>query len=40
MSLEDFRALGEGEVVHRIDHVREHLVAVEYHLRVRTLERI
>jgi transposase len=34
-SLEDFRKLGDGEVVHRLEHVREHLVVVEY-----TLERL
>lgn len=33
MSLEDFREVGEGELVHRVDHVREHLVHVEYHLQ-------
>ncbi len=33
MSLDDFRPLGEGEVVRRIEHVREHLVVVEYHLQ-------
>jgi transposase len=33
MTLEDFRPLGEGEVVRRIEHVREHLVVVEYHLQ-------
>ena len=32
MSLDDFRQLGQGEVVRRIEHVREHLVIVEYHL--------
>ena len=33
MSLDDFRELGGGEVVRRVDHVREHLVVVEYHLQ-------
>jgi transposase len=33
--LEGFRKLGDGEVVHRLEHVREHLVMVEY-----TLERL
>ena len=33
MSLEDFRPLGDGEVVRRIEHVREHLVVVEYQLQ-------
>ena len=33
MGLTDFRPLGEGEVVRRIEHVREHLVVVEYHLQ-------
>jgi transposase len=33
MSLDDFRPLGDGEVVRRIEHVREHLVVVEYHLQ-------
>jgi len=33
MSLHDFRPLGEGEVVRRIEHVREHLVVVEYQLQ-------
>lgn len=31
-SLEDFRTVGEGEVVRRVEHVREHLVTVEYRL--------
>lgn len=30
---EDFRELGDGEVVRRIEHVREHLVVVEYTLQ-------
>ncbi|HSN83373.1 MAG TPA: IS66 family transposase, partial [Polyangiales bacterium] len=30
MTLADFRPLGEPEVVRRIEHVREHLVIVEY----------
>jgi transposase len=29
-ALTDFRRLGDGEVVRRVDHVREHLVVVEY----------
>jgi transposase len=29
-TIEDFRKLGEGEVIRRLDHVREHLVMVEY----------
>jgi len=29
-SREDFRSLGEGEVLRRVDHVREHLVVVKY----------
>jgi transposase len=33
MSLSDFRALGDGEIVRRVDHVREHLVVMEYHLQ-------
>jgi len=32
MTLDDFRPLGDDEVVRRIEHVREHLVVVEYHL--------
>jgi len=28
--LDDFRPVGEGEVIRRIEHVREHLVVVEY----------
>jgi len=31
-SREDFRTLGEGDVIRRIEHVREHLVCVEYHM--------
>lgn len=30
--LDDFRTLGEGERVQRVEHVREHLVVVEYEL--------
>jgi len=30
---EDFRALGEGEKVRRVEHVAEHLVVVEYNLQ-------
>ncbi len=26
----DFRSLGESKVIRRVDHVREHLVVVEY----------
>jgi len=33
MTLDDFRPLGDGDVVRRIEHVREHLVMVEYHLQ-------
>jgi transposase len=33
MTLDDFRPLGDGEVVRRVEHVREHLVVVEYHLQ-------
>jgi len=29
---EDFRRLGDGDIVRRIEHVREHLVVVEYKL--------
>jgi transposase len=32
MTLDRFRPLGQGEVVRRIEHVREHLVIVEYQL--------
>lgn len=32
MKRSDFRALGSGEVVRRIEHVREHLVVVEFEL--------
>jgi len=32
MSVEDFRPLGQAEVVRRIEHVAEHLVVIEYHL--------
>ena len=32
-SLEDFREVGDGEIVRRVEHVREHLVVVEYHLQ-------
>jgi transposase len=31
--LEDFRSIGNGEVVRRIEHVREHLVVVQYTLQ-------
>lgn len=31
--LEDFRELGEGETIQRVEHVREHLVVVEYTLQ-------
>jgi hypothetical protein len=31
-SIDRFRPLGKGEVVRRIEHVREHLVVVEYQL--------
>jgi len=33
LTLEDFRPLGDGDAVHRIEHVREHLVMVEYKLQ-------
>ncbi len=33
MTLDDFRPLGDGDVVRRVEHVREHLVIVEYHLQ-------
>lgn len=33
MTLADFRPLGDGDVVRRVEHVREHLVVVEYHLQ-------
>ncbi len=33
MTLDDFRPLGDGDVVRRIEHVREHLVMVEYQLQ-------
>lgn len=32
-TLDDYRQLGDGEVVHRIEHVREHLVMVKYRLQ-------
>jgi transposase len=32
-TLEDFREMGKGEVIHRIEHVREHLVMTEYVLQ-------
>lgn len=32
-SLDDFRQVGEGEVVKRVEHVREHLVLTEYCLQ-------
>ena len=32
-SLDDFRPVGQGEVIRRIEHVREHLVVVEYHMQ-------
>jgi transposase len=32
-TLSDFRPLGEGQVVRRVEHVREHLVVVEYILQ-------
>jgi len=32
-TLEDFRAVGEGEKVRRVEHVSEHLVVVEYNLQ-------
>ena len=35
-SLSDFRELGQGGVIRRVDHVREHLVVVEYQLQTLT----
>ncbi len=35
-SLNDFRELGQGGVIRRVDHVREHLVVVEYRLQTLT----
>lgn len=32
-ALQDFREVGEGEVVRRVEHVREHLVVIEYRLQ-------
>ena len=32
-SLGDFRSIGDGEIIRRVEHVREHLVIVEYHLQ-------
>ncbi len=32
MTRDDFRPLGDGDIVRRIEHVREHLVIVEYEL--------
>lgn len=32
LTREDFRPLGDGDVVRRIEHVREHLVIIEYQL--------
>lgn len=32
-TFEDFRELGKGEIIHRVEHVREHLVVAEYHLQ-------
>ena len=32
-SLDDFRPVGDGEVIRRIEHVREHLVVVVYHMQ-------
>jgi len=33
LTLDDFRELPDGEVIRRVDHVREHLVMVEYELQ-------
>jgi transposase len=33
MTLEDFREVGEGEVIERIEHVPEHMVRVRYRLQ-------
>jgi transposase len=33
MTLEDFREVGDGDVVRRIEHVREHLLIKEFHLQ-------
>jgi transposase len=33
VSFDDLRDVGEGEVVRRVEHVREHLVVVEYRLQ-------
>ena len=32
-TLGDFREVGEGETIRRVEHVREHLVVIEYHLQ-------
>lgn len=32
-TLADFREVGDGEIVRRVEHVREHLVVVEYQLQ-------
>jgi transposase len=32
-TLADFRQVGQGEVIRRVEHVREHLVVVEYELQ-------
>jgi transposase len=32
-TLDDFREIGDGELVRRVEHVREHLVVVEYQLQ-------
>jgi len=32
-TLDDFREVGDGEIVRRVEHVREHLVVVEYLLQ-------
>ena len=32
-TLDDFRPVGDGEIVRRVEHVREHLVVVEYQLQ-------
>ena len=32
-TLKDFREMGDGEVIHRVEHVREHVVLVDYVLQ-------
>lgn len=33
LTLDDFRELPDGEIIRRVDHVREHLVMIEYELQ-------